>query len=144
MLRQLLVVLILMFSASTAFADLAPWPKKDAGNPPVQEWWNEQEAGWLGGLVGGSLGIAGAIFGVTAGLGKARSFVLALAAVLCGLGVTLLTCGAVAVATGQPYHVYFLFFLIGGVLTFVMGLNYPMLKRRYDQLEFQRMRAMDS
>lgn len=144
MLRKLLVVLVIMINSSAAFADLAPWPKKNGVQAATQEWWSEQEAGWLGGLVGGSVGIIGAMFGVTAGLGKARSFILALALALCGFGVVLLIVGAIAVATGQPYHVYFLFFLIGGVLAFVMGLNYPIVKRRYDQIEFQRMQAMDS
>jgi hypothetical protein len=130
--RPLIVILVLAINASAVFADVAP-PPRFGGIVPEQEWWSEQDAGWYGGLLGGSLGMVGAVFGVTAGLGKARSFILALAIALCGFGIILLTIGAIAVAWGQPYHVYFLFFVIGGVLTFVMGLNYPMLKRRYDQ-----------
>jgi hypothetical protein len=138
--RLLMLVLLLTLVPGLAFAQ----PPNANANAHVQEWWSEQDAGWLGGLVGGTVGIFGAVFGVTAGLGKARSFVLALALVLCGFGVLLLAFGFIAVATGQPYHVYFLFFVIGGVLAFVMGLNYPLLKRRYDQLEFQDLRSMDS
>jgi hypothetical protein len=136
---RLLSMLLLLMCANVSVAD---GPNGPGANSDV--WWTERESGWLGGLVGGSVGILAAVLGVTAGLGKARSFVMALAAVLFGTGVVLLGIGATAVGTGQPYHVYFLFFVIGGVLALVMGLNYPNLKRRFDQLEFQRMKSMDA
>lgn len=144
MTRVLAATMLLLAIASMVRADAAPPPRGVAFGARAEPWWTEQESGWLGGLVGGSIGIFGAVFGVTAGLGKARSFVLAMALVSCGVGILMLIIGTIAVAIGQPYHVYFLFFIIGGVLAFVMGLNYPVLKRRYDQLEFQRMSAMDS
>lgn len=142
MYRLLTAALILIVHANLACADALPPP--NLGDGSDQEWWSEQDAGWLGGLIGGSAGILGAVVGIASGLGKARSFVLALAAVLFGFGVLLLLLGAHAVSTGQPHHVYFLFFMIGGVLAFVMGFNYPMLKRRYDQLDFQNTRSTDS
>ena len=142
--RVLATTLLLLIGASLVRADALPPPRGVVVDRGAEAWWTEQESGWLGGLVGGSIGIFGAVFGITAGLGKARSFVLAMTLVSCGVGILMLITGTLAVATGQPYHVYFLFFIIGGVLAFVMGLNYPVLKRRYDQLEFQRMSAMDS
>jgi hypothetical protein len=144
MIRLVAVMLVLIMDGSVVLADDALPPGDVGGHGAVPAWWSEQDAGWLGGLVGGSVGILGAIFGVTAGLGRARSTILALALILVGAGLVLLAVGLIAVATGQPYHVYFLFFVIGGVLTFVMGFNYPMLRRRYDQIEFQCMQAMDS
>lgn len=143
MMRHLVVALVLMINAGVVLADVPPIPNR-GGNANSAEWWSEQDAGWLGGFVGGSVGILGAVFGVTAGLGKARSIIVPAAIAMFCIGVVLLLVGTIALTTGQPYHVYFLFFIIGGVLTFVMGFNLPMLKRRYEQLELQRMQAMDS
>lgn len=147
MFRQFAVMMILLVHTSAALADVPLPPKKNAGNGPAVEatpWWDEEQSGWLGGLVGGTVGILGAVFGVTAGLGKSRSFVLALAMVLIGTGLVLLAIGTVAWSGGQPWHVYYLFLIIGGVLTLVMGLNYPILKRRYDQMDFQRIREANA
>jgi len=141
--RHLVVALVLMINASVVFADVPP-PPPNVDNARSPEWWSEQDAGWLGGLIGGSVGILGAAFGITAGLGKARSIIVPTAIAAFCIGVVLLLVGTIALTTGQPYHVYYPCFIIGGVLAFVMGFNLPMLKRRYEQLEFQRMQAMDS
>jgi hypothetical protein len=40
--------------------------------------------------------------------------------------------------------VYYVPLLIGGVTAMVFGINYPMLKRRNEQLELRRPSALDS
>ncbi|MBI2808590.1 MAG: hypothetical protein HYX68_26680 [Planctomycetes bacterium] len=133
-----LALLLLAFSAPAALAQDVPQP----GAP--QPWWSEQAAGWLGGIVGGSLGLLGAAFGICAGLGVARRVVQfsALAGAL--VGVIILLIGVGALASGQPYHVYYPALLIGGIMAFVFGLNYPIIKRRNEQMELQKMTAMDA
>jgi len=108
------------------------------------EWWDEQTAGWLGGIVGGSIGLLGAIYGFSAGLGYALRFLLSLSLVMAIVGVIVFFVGIGAVFSGQPYHVYFLPLQIGGVMACVFGVNYPAIKRRIEQEEFQQIAAMDS
>lgn len=144
--RKLVAVLLVMaISTSLALADLAPPPKKGGADPStVQPWWDEETAGYLGGLVGGSVGLLGAAYGITAGLGVARRFVLMSTLILACVGVAVLLAGLIAMGIGQPYHVYFLPLLIGGIMASVFGFNYPVIKRRNEQMELQRMSAQDS
>ena len=148
MIRQLVVVLMLTISAGPVLADALPPPKKDgaknAGAESVEPWWSETDAGWIGGGVGGTVGLLGAAFGITAGLGRARRFLLHATLALALLGVAILLVGLVAYAVGQPYHVYYVPQLIGGVMAFVFGFNYPIIKRRNEQMEMQQMAAMDT
>lgn len=107
-------------------------------------WWTDQSGGWIGGIGGGLIGVLGGTIGVLAGCGKARRFVLALTAVLILVGAICLIVGAVAWALGQPYAVYYPLLLGGAILVFVCGLNLPALRRRYQQMELQKMAAMDA
>ena len=52
--------------------------------------------------------------------------------------------GVGALLSGQPYHVYYVPLMIGGIMATVFGINYPIIKRRNEQMELQQMRAMDS
>ncbi|MSQ94546.1 MAG: hypothetical protein EXR98_08310 [Gemmataceae bacterium] len=138
-------LLVMAISTGLARADLAP-PKKKGGADPgmVQPWWDEETAGWLGGLTGGSAGLLGAVYGITSGLGVARRFVLQSTLVLACVGVAVFLAGLIALAIGQPYHVYFLPLLVGGITAVVFGVNYPVIKRRNEQMELQQMSALDS
>ncbi len=140
------VILVMAISTHVVLADLAPPPKKKGGGDAseVQPWWDEQTAGWLGGLAGGSVGLLGAAFGIMAGLGVARRLVLTSALVFACVGVLVFLAGLIALAIGQPYHVYFLPLLLGGITAVVFGVNYPAIKRRNEQMELQQMSALDS
>ena len=148
MIRQLVMVLVLTINVGALCADVPAPPRKDGDKKvnvsSVEPWWSETEAGWLGGLVGGTVGLLGAAFGITAGLGLARHFLLKAVLVFAFLGVAILVVGVVALVGGQPYHVFYPPMLIGGIMAFVFGFNYPFLKRRNEQLELQRMSAMDA
>ena len=107
-------------------------------------WWTEQTGGWIGGIGGSVIGILGAMIGVLAGIGKARRFVLILTTVLAIFGAVSLVVGVTALLLGQPYGVYYPLLLGGIILAAVCGGNLPVLRRRYEQIELQKMAAMDA
>ncbi|MBI3823774.1 MAG: hypothetical protein HY289_13980 [Planctomycetes bacterium] len=143
MYKLIAALVVLALIAPLANADIAP-PRKVGIGEPGEPWWDESTASWLGGTVGGAVGLAGAAYGVIAGLGIARRFMVILTVVLALDGAVVLIVGLIAVATGQPFHVYLLPLIVGGVLTLICGINYPILKRRRDEFESQQMRATDS
>ncbi|MEN6558905.1 MAG: hypothetical protein ABFC54_12065, partial [Thermoguttaceae bacterium] len=59
-------------------------------------------------------------------------------------GMVSLVVGLVAVVLGQPYAVYYPLLLGGTILAAVFGGNFPMLHRRYQQIELRKMAAMDA
>ena len=145
--RHLVVAAVLMINGSPLFADVAAPPNQQQVAPPAanaDEWWSARSAGWIGAIGGTGGGLLGAVFGIMAGFGIARQFVLNSILALTGLGVAILLAGIVALALAQPYHVYYPLLLFGGILALVFGVNYPHLKRRHAELELQKMAAMDS
>lgn len=108
-------------------------------------WWDPQMAGWIGGMGGGGLGAVVGIFGGVAGIlslrGKGRRLVLGIHAAFLVLGVALLITGAIALAAGQPYHVYYPFVLMGFILTVVLAAMLPTVRRNYRMAEERRMEA---
>jgi hypothetical protein len=100
-------------------------------------------ADWLGLGLGVGLGLGGGLIGLLAGLGRARRLALGLAWTLLGAGVVLLGTGLVAlVRTGQFQPAYPLL-LSGGIAVAVVGANLGRLRRRYQEVEQRRMRALD-
>jgi hypothetical protein len=107
-------------------------------------WWTEAAGGWIGGIGGSIVGLLGGLIGTLAGLGKARRFVLALTAVVVVAGIASLLAGVVALTMRQPYAVYYPL-LLGGIFgTAIFGMQFPLLRRRYEQIELRRMAAMDA
>jgi hypothetical protein len=117
----------------------------DGYTPPLTAgaWWDEQTAGWIGGIAGSIIGCIGALIGTLAGLGKARSFVVFLCVASIVFGAACLVAGVVALILSQPYAVYYPLLLLGVICTAVMGGNLPGIRRRYQQRELQKMTAMD-
>ncbi len=108
----------------------------------VEPWFN---AGLVGGLMGGGIGILGGVYGTVVGLcaprGKWRSFVFAMHWAALALGGVLLVAGVTAVITGQPYGVWYSLLLPGLLLTVLMGTMTPVIKLRYRQAEHRRLEA---
>lgn len=99
--------------------------------------------GLLGGIAGALIGTLGAAIGILTGMGRAYALVDALARLWVGVGVVASGIGLWALASGQPYDVWYPLLLLG-VLS--VGLGIPALSRiraRFEALELQRMRAMD-
>jgi hypothetical protein len=106
-------------------------------------WTLEQTAGLLGGVGGSLVGGIGALIGVLTALGRARRFVDLAAKLLVILGMSAFVGGLLALSRSQPYAVYYPLLLLGFICAVLpLGLL-PMIRKRYEDIEFRRMRAHD-
>lgn len=113
----------------------------------VGNWWPTEKSGMIGGVAGifgGIIGCFGGLLGCLAGFGKARKFVLTTTKIFIALGMLLTITGIVAIVCKQPYFIWYVFLLPGVILTLVFSLNFPMIQRRYDDLEIRRMASIDT
>ncbi len=108
------------------------------------QWFSDRQAGLFGGLAGGLVGILGAIAGTLGSLGKARGLVLGIMKSMMAVGVACLALGSVAVTRGQPYGVYYTFLLFGAICAFVPAGAQRNLRRRYEEMELRKMKALDA
>jgi hypothetical protein len=108
------------------------------------QWWGEQTAGAVGGLLGTVLGCLGGLVGALSGLGKARRLTLGLMAATFAFGVVCLGTGVAALICRQPYAVWFPPLMIGGLSTVLMGALLPSIRRRYEELELRKIAAADA
>jgi hypothetical protein len=108
------------------------------------QWWDDQTAGAVGGILGTVLGCLGGLIGSLSVRGKARQLVLGLVGTVCALGVVCLGAGAVALGCRQPYAVWFPLLLMGVLGTALMGGMLPSVRRRYQQVELRKMEAADA
>jgi hypothetical protein len=110
----------------------------------ASSWWSQKQVGLIGGIGGSVIGCFGALLGLLASKGKARSFVLATMKIFITLGILLTIAGFVAVVSSQPYAVWYALLLPGVMLTLVFSLTLPSIQRRYDELEIRRMTSVDT
>ena len=93
----------------------------------MTEWWTPILGTLLGAFAGAGLGVLlgsfGAVVGVCAARGKLGQWAVFVAMAFASLGVVMLIAGAIALALGQPYHVYYPLMLIGGIAALVCGCN---------------------
>ena len=118
-----------------------------AGEDPLRsdgQWLSARSATLFGAIGGSLMGIWCALIGALASRGKARGFVLGSALLLLLIGVTSIGIGIAALASAQPYAVYYPFLLVGIILVVVMSVLRRNLSARYEQVELQKMRAMDA
>jgi hypothetical protein len=106
-------------------------------------WWSDRNGGLIGGVAGSVLGLTGAILGVFIGRRKHRSLVLAGTAVLTVGGLVVLTAGLWALASSQPYAVWYPLLLGGGLSMIVFGGTRRLARHAYTDAELRRMRAAD-
>ena len=86
----------------------------------------------------------GAAYGIMSAREIALRFMLKATLLIgCVSGVVLVV-GLVAAVVGQPDHVYFPPLLIGGVVSVLCAVNYPILKRRHNEIELQNRSPRDS
>jgi hypothetical protein len=106
------------------------------GDDPFAEstaWWSSQQGGVLGAIAGSALGLVGALVGWFASTGRAGGFVFVTLRVLAWAGVGAALLGVVALASDQPYAVYYPLLLVG-TLAAVFGFLLPRsLRVRYGQ-----------
>lgn len=108
-------------------------------------WWDQQTAILIGAIGGSAIGVMGGVYGTLVSMlapkGIGRRPMLAIHLALVGFGVAVLIAGIVAVSTGQPYLVYYPLLLGGGILSFVMGGLFPVVRMHYRQAEARRLEA---
>lgn len=112
----------------------------------MDPWISEQSASVLGAAVGG--GVGGILYGVIGGVcrvlaarGKARGFVLGYLAFLIVLGIAFLGFAVTAMVLDQPFHVWYIFALMGVVQLIVVPSILPSVKQQYRAFEQRRMDA---
>ncbi|MDB5320955.1 MAG: hypothetical protein JWN40_2586 [Phycisphaerales bacterium] len=108
-------------------------------------WWTQQTAAYIGAIAGSANGLLGAVIGTVAGIygqrGKGKRVVYALFAIALVGGVASLGVGLYALATGQPYMVWYPLALIGGIDTLLFTILTPVIRGVYRQAEARRMEA---
>jgi uncharacterized membrane protein YfcA len=111
-------------------------------------WFDAQMTGLLGAVLGSVAGVCGGILGVMAGVfarkGKFKKLVLTFAAALIAFGAMSLSAGIIALMMQQPYHVWYLFMIPGGILVAALLPNYFNIKKVYARAELSKMSATDN
>jgi hypothetical protein len=107
------------------------------------QWWTESQGGLVGGGMGTLFGILGATIGLAASWGKSRRWAIILCCVGLAISGVSLILSLIALATHQPYHVYYPLLLIGIIGLGVLGFNLRQIIRRFQDDELRRMTAAD-
>ena len=111
----------------------------------MSPWWNAYQGNMIGGWGGAAIGVLCGCIGAAAGYlaprGKARAFVFGSFAVMIAVGAVSLVVGLFAVATRQPWHVWYPLVLMGFIVCIVVPLQIPALRARYRQAEMRRLEA---
>jgi hypothetical protein len=126
-----------LVQGKAAFGAMAPGRQPGA-------WWSDSAGGYIGGIFGTLFGCLGAVIGVLATLGRARTLVLGALKASLVLGAAATLTGFIAMALGQPYEVYFTLLLLGVIAAGVAGFNIAPVRRRYEEAELRRMKALDA
>jgi hypothetical protein len=145
LLDKLTLSLVLSGTGTVSIKDVALY-QYASGEDPLQvagQWISGRSAGLLSGIGGALIGLWGALIGILAARGKARHFVLGSANALLVIGIASLVGGVAALATAQPYAIYYPLLLIGIILVVVFGKLRGNLSARYEQLELKKMQSMD-
>jgi hypothetical protein len=103
-----------------------------------------EDAGFWGGIAGGALGLFGALLGTLAGAGRARTFVLAAMKTLMAAGAVGLGLGIYALSRSAPYDTYYPLLLLSAITLAVPAFSFSGVRKRYEEVELQRMRALDA
>jgi hypothetical protein len=112
----------------------------------MEPWFNEQSAGMLGGIIGSSIGVMGAVLGCLSGVCVRKGWkklLYGLFGVCIMLSAATLVVGIIALLSQQPYHVWYVFVLPGGIGMGVFGGLFPVLRKRFTENELRQMQAKD-
>ncbi len=99
---------------------------------------------WFGAIGGSALGVFCGILGMLGGTGKAKRFVLGGMKAAMLFGLLTLAVGIASLLQKQPYEMYYPLTLVGALALLVPAAALPGLRKRYEELELRRMRAMDA
>ena len=110
----------------------------------MEAWWTAQQAGYIGAIGGGAVGLIGALVGSMSFLivrGKAKPFMVGVFAAVIAFGIAALCVGIAAIVMKQPYHVWYPPTLGGFIATCLFGALLPVILIRYRQAEARRLEA---
>jgi len=98
------------------------------------EWWTQQQAGLIFGLIGASIGILGGLLGVIGGVfarrGSGKHLAITIHLVGTLIGIAALTIAGIALMNRQPFHVWFWCLHIGILNTAIFGSLWFLVTRR--------------
>jgi hypothetical protein len=108
------------------------------------QWWKDRTGGLIGGVAGSIIGCMGGLIGWLTSRGRARGSVTAMLRAMQIVGVLSLIGGAAALLLAQPYAVYYPLLLMGLICALLGTGLVRTVRKRYDELELRKMRAMDA
>jgi hypothetical protein len=110
----------------------------------TEPWFDPNLYAWIPGTAYGVIaGAMGALVGWLAPRGRYRSLVLRGWLALWAAALLLLILGIVALALRQPWGVWYALLLPGAIGTLVVGGTSAVIRKRYIEIERQRMAAKD-
>jgi hypothetical protein len=107
-------------------------------------WLTPRQISLLGGIGGGALGLLGALVGLLASRGQARSLVLGLLKGMLAFGIAALLAAMFGLWLTQPPAILYTLLLLGVLCTVLPAGLLGKVRRQYEEREFQRMRALDA
>ena len=112
----------------------------------MEQWFNPQTAGILGGIIGTVLGSTGALIGCSCGICVRKGwkrFIYTIFILAITVSIVLLVTGVVALCVKQPRHVWYSFLLPGVVGNLVFLGIFPSVRKRFIESEMRKMQARD-
>lgn len=113
----------------------------------MEPWWTPMQAGWIGAMVGVLGAVLGSTLGILGGVcaphGRAKGATYAVVGIGLGIGIVGIVISLVALASGQPYHVWYPPLLMGAVLVPVMGGCLPVIRMRHREAESRKLQAQE-
>lgn len=110
------------------------------------EWFTQQQAGMLGGIIGTSFGCWGGLIGGLSGLcvrkGLKKLF-YSLYGIGFATGIVMEITGLIALFTKQPYHVWYAFLLPGSLMTVLPAALFSTIRKRFTEYEMRQIQARD-
>lgn len=113
----------------------------------TEAWFDGPTAGLIGGIGGSALGVLGGVFGSLCSWlipkGRGKALLLGMTVAMAALGVGCLLTAATALATGQPYAVWYTFLLPGFLMTLLGTMFFFVVRKRFREVELRKMHAQD-
>jgi len=110
-------------------------------------WFSENSSNLLGAFLGAAVGILSGCFGAFIGIfvpkGKFKRLVLSVFIFFIISGIIFLLVGIYALLSGQPFHVWIWFILIGVILSFGDIPLWFIVRNKYKMLELNKMIIKD-
>ncbi len=115
----------------------------DAEAAGAGAWLSDRSIGVAGALIGVAAGIFAASIAWLVGHRRGRRFVLPAMTAAMAAGIGLIVLSVVGLATGQPPNIVLIVLVGGLVLAAAFGIAIPRTRRLYADAELRKMRAMD-